>query len=298
MRGGLAATVAAALALCVAGCRLPGREGPVSRSLVTSRQFCQQGVSAIERGQWERAEELLAQAVKTCPFDPDARRHYAEALWHRGQREQAVRELEEASRLAVDDATLHVLLAEKRLAIGDIELARQSAQHAIDLEPNLAGAWAVRGRVSRASGRPSEALADYHRALGLTPDDRTIQLEIAELYRELNQPRRALAALHSLADSYSVGKEPQQVLYLQGLAYEALERWDDAAESFSAAAVRERPTPEILFRLGQAELFAGRPAQAQAAVREALALDPGHEPSRELLDHVEFVLRPDGPVRR
>lgn len=298
MRIGLVPIVGAALALAAAGCRFPGDEGPVSESLVASRQLCHQGVSAIERGQWEQAEQVLADAVAKCPVDPDARRHYADALWHRGQREQAVWQLEEASRLALDDATLHMLLAEKRLAMGHVELARQTAQYAIDLDPKLAGAWAIRGRVSHASGQPREALADYHRALGLAPDDREIQLEIAKLYGELSQPRRALAALDNLADAYPSGEEPQQVLYLRGLAYATLERWDEAADSFSAAGAREGPTAEILFQLGRAELMAGRPAQAEAAVRQALALDPRHQPSRELLGQVELVLGPRTSVRR
>ncbi|MFH1923625.1 MAG: tetratricopeptide repeat protein [Planctomycetota bacterium] len=298
MRGGLVRIVAVALALAAAGCRLPGREGPVSQSLVASRQFCQQGVAAIERDEWEQAEKLLADAVKTCPSDPDARRHYAEALWHRGEHKEAVNELEEACRQALDDPSLHVLLAERRLAMGHVELARQGAQSAIDLDPKHAGAWALRGRVSRAHGQTSQALADYHRALGLAPHDRAILLEIAELYRELNRPERALATLHTLSDAYSPGQEPQQVLYFEGLAYEALQRWDEAVESFSAARNRQRPTPEILFRLARAEWFAGRPAQAAAAAREALALDPGHQPSRELLDRAELALRSDGPLRR
>ena len=298
MRGGLVRIVAVALVLSAAGCRLPGREGPVSPSLVASRQFCQQGVAAIERNDWEQAERLLADAVKTCPSDPDARRHYAEALWHRGARKEAVNELEEACRQAPDDPSLHVLLAERRLAMGHVEQARQGAQCAIDLDPKHAGAWALQGRVNRASGETSQALADYHRALGLAPHDRAILLEIAELYRELNRPERALATLHTLSDTYSPGQEPPQALYFEGLAYEALERWDEAVESFSAARARERPTAEILFRLGRAEWFAGRPAQAAAAAREALAQDPGHQPSRELLDRAELALRPAGPMRR
>jgi tetratricopeptide (TPR) repeat protein len=255
-------------------------------------------VAAGERGQWQRAEELLSEAVRTCPSDPDARRHHAQALWHRGKREEAVAELEEATRLAVDNAELHVLLAEKRLAMGEVELARQSAQSAIDVEPKLAGAWAMRGRVRRAAGRPREALSDYHRALGLAANDATILLGIAELYRELNEPQRALAALHRLADTYPPGEEPQQVLYLQGLAYGAVNRWEEAAESLWGASRRGRATPEMLFRLAEAELQAGRPVRAVSAAREALAADPQHQPARELLAEAELALRPEGPVRR
>jgi len=298
MRGGAGFILALGLVAAATGCRLPGREGPVSRGLVRSRQFSQQGVAAIERGRWDQAEPLLAQAVEQCAFDPDARRHYAEVLWHGGQGEEAVLQLEEAIRLSPDDASLHVLLAEKQLAMGSAELARQTANYAIDLEPTLAGAWAVRGRVLRASGRPRQALADSHRALGLAPGERAIQLEIAELHHELNQPQRALAALQSLADTYPSGEEPRQVLYLQGLAYSALGRWDDAVQSLSAASARGRPNAEILSQMAWAEFSAGRRAEAATSVREALLLDPEHVPSRELARRLEVVSEPDASVRR
>jgi tetratricopeptide (TPR) repeat protein len=286
------------LTLATVGCQLPGGRGPMSRSLLASRQLCQQGVSAIEDGRWQQAEKLLAQAVQTCPEDPDARRQYADVLWHRDQQGQAIAQLEEACRLDINSASLRVRLAEVRLAVGQVELADRSVQSALDRNPKLAEAWAVRGRVMRAKGRLGQALGDYQRALGLSPEDRTVQLEIAELYGQLDQPQRALATLHDLADTYSPGEEPQQVLHLEGLAYAALERWDAAAESLSAACTRGQPTPEILFRLGRAELLAGRPAAAAAAAREALALDPRHQPSRDLLGHVESVLGSEEPRRR
>lgn len=298
MRGSLLAMIAVSASLSVTGCRLLGRERSVSQSLIASRQFCQQGVAAMERGEWQRANELLAKAVRTCPLDADAHRYYAEVLWQRDRREEAIAELEEASRLAVDDPELHVLLAEKRLAMGGLELARQSAKYAIDLDPKLADAWAVRGRVRRADRRLRQALDDYLRALGLAPDDRRILLEVAELYRELKQPERALATLQRLGDTYSPGEEPQHVLYLEGLAYSAMGRWDEAAVSFATASVREPPTSEILFRLGEAELLAGRPARAAAAAQEALTLDPLHEPSRELLARAQVVPDPDDRIKR
>jgi len=252
----------------------------------------------MEGKRWQEAEALLAKAVRACPSDPDARRQYAQALWHRGARHDAVAQLEEAGQLTGEDATLHVLIAEMRLAMGEIPSARQSAQRALSLDPKLSSAWATRGRVMRAAGESQQALADYHRALALAPDDRTLPLEIAELYRQLNQPQRALATLDRLADTYPPGGEPQQVLFLQGLAYAALGRYEDAVASFSTASVRDRPTPEILYRLGEAELLAGYPAEAAAAAQEAIGLDPGHRPSHELLGRIRLALGPDGPMNR
>jgi tetratricopeptide (TPR) repeat protein len=304
-------TITWLLAVLLAGCRLPGREGPVSRSVATCRQLSQQGIAALERGQPQQAEALLAKAVDACPLDSEARRHYAEALWRSGARPEAIAQLEEACRAvggygrrtyppppAGDDATLRVRLAEMHLLVGQWEQARLSAQQALDLDPKLPAAWAMRGRVLQAGGQPLEALANFHRALGYAPQDRQVLLEVAELYRQLNWPQRALATLQSLADTYSPGEEPQQVLHLMGLTYTALGRYDDAVESLSAAAVRAAPTPEIFCHLAEAELQAGHPAEAEAAARRALALQPQHGPSRQLLRRLELARQPQVPPHR
>ena len=187
----------------LAGCHLPGRDGPVSQSLATCRQLSQQGVAALERGQHEQAEKLLSKAVKACPADPEARRHYAEALWQRGDRTNAVAQLEQAARQSGDDAALHVRLAEMHLAMSRPDAARQSAEQAVQRNPRLAAAWIVRGQVLRAAGDTQQALADCQRALLFASDDRRALLEIAELQRQLNQPERALQTLQCLADTYT-----------------------------------------------------------------------------------------------
>lgn len=286
------------LALLSSGCRLPGREGPVPQSLTDCRRLSQQGVAALERGEQPKAETLLAQAVAACPVDAEARRHYAESLWRRGARHDAIAQLEESGRLAGEDAGLWARLAEMHLANGQPELARQDAEQALNLDPKLPTAWAIRGGVLRAAGQPREALADYLRALSYAPNDRTILGEIAELHRTLNQPERALQTLQTLADTYSPGEEPGQVLYPMGLAYVALGRHDEGVESLSAAVTRGKPTAEMFCRLGEADLLAGHPAEAADAARQALALQPQHQPSRDLLERIEIAQQPQGTVRK
>jgi len=296
-RGILVRTCAAALGVLASGCGLCGGLRPVSHSLALSRQFCQLGVAAIERNQWAEAERFLSQAVQACPEDSEARRYWAEVLWQQGDRAAAAAQLEQLSRLRQADVALHVRLAEMRMELGQLGLAEHAAQHAIDLDPKSSAAWAARARLMRSAGRTRQALADYHRALGLAPEDQAIAWQIAELYRQLGKPQRALAALNSLAGTYTPGEEPQRLFYEQGLAYTALGRYDDAVESLSRAAIRTGPTAEILFRLAEAEHLAGRADRAAAAAREALALDPRHEPSRQLLGHADLALHSGGPVR-
>lgn len=287
------------LGTLVAGCRLAGMEGPASRSLVLSRQLSQQGMTALERGHSDQANELLSQAVRACPSNADAHRSYAEARWSLGFRDEALTAMETARRLAPDNAAILARIAEMRLASGQPETAWQYAQRAISLEPKLAAAWTARARVMRASGNTSQALADYHRALSLAPDDSTISCEMASLYLELGQPQRALLAIQGLAERYSPGDEPQEVLYYQGLSYLAMQRFEEAAESLTAAAVRERPTAEILYRLAEAQRGAGRLDEALAAAEQALAIDPNHQLARTMINETRVAQPTDGmPLRR
>lgn len=169
-------------ALMTLGCRLPGREGPVPESLAMSRQLTQQGVAAMERGHSREAVQTLAEAVRSSPIDPDARRQYAESLWRLGDKAQAIAHMNEAVRLTPNDAMVRVRLAEMQLAMGDVVSAQRNSAEAIDRNPRLAAGWAARARVMRALGQPRRALADCHRALALSPDDRELLLMTAELY--------------------------------------------------------------------------------------------------------------------
>lgn len=267
------------------------------QSLADCRRLSQQGVAALERGRQQDAEALLSKAVAACPTDPDAHRNYAESLWRRGACQEAVNQLEESVRLAGDDAALQTRLAEMYLAGGQIEIARQHAEKAIELDSKLPGAWAIRGKVYRASGLLPDALADDLRALGFAPRDHVILLEVAEVYRQQNRPERALQTLQSLAETYTPGEEPGQVHDLLGQAYVALERYDDAVDSFSQAIARSKPTPDLLCRLGEARLLAGNPTEAASAARQALAMQPQHQPSRALLERIQLAQRPQDALR-
>jgi tetratricopeptide (TPR) repeat protein len=280
------------------GCLFPGGDGPVSRSLSASRQLSFRGIAALEQGRKQEARTLLAKAVEACPGDPEARRHYAEALWSCGDRQEAQVQLEAAIKALGEDPTLRVRAARMYLESGRTELALQSAEQAIDLDPKLAGGWAARGAVMLAKGHPEQALADYHRALGYAPGDREVLSRIAELYHRGNHPDRELATLQSLANTYSPGEEPQQVLYRLGAALVALGRYEDGIENLSIAMTRGEPTVEMLCSLSEAELLAGNPARAESAAREALTMQPDHGPSRQILQRLEMARRPtDAPQR-
>jgi tetratricopeptide (TPR) repeat protein len=274
--------LAAVLCAGWCGCRTLDRS-PVSQSVAECRQLTQQGVNALDRGDWRRAESLLEKAVATSASDVDARRNYAETLWHRGARVEALAQLEAARKLVAGDPALTIRTGEMHLDLGQVNTAGQMVDEALRVDPKFAPAWTLRGRIASDNGRPNEALADFQRALGYAPDNSQIAILIAETYRQSNQPQQALVALQALADRYPPGDAPQQVLHMQGLALGALARHDDAARVLSQAAQRERPTADLLCHLAQAELLAGHVPRARYAAQQALALDPQHAASQALL---------------
>jgi tetratricopeptide (TPR) repeat protein len=263
--------VAAALSVVAgSGCRLIPRSGPVPQEVADARRLCNEGLSAADRKDLLRAEGLLEQAVKNCPTDVDARRHYADVLWQRGERMAAVTQIAEALRLSPGDTSLCIDGGRMYMELGLLDDADRLSREAVRVAPRSEKAWRLHGQVALARGRPEEALADYHRALAFAPDDRDLILETAEIYRRLGRPQRALATLAILGESYPPNQTPPHVLALEGMAQEALDRPTDAIESYRQAVARGLESQDVATRLANLEQAAveGRP---QAAIAETPA---------------------------
>jgi predicted Zn-dependent protease len=142
------------VSVAAAGCKAPVRDGPVSEPLATCRQFSQSGMLAMEQGNWSEAEWMLSQAVESCPVDSVAREHYAETLWRRGAREEALAQIEESIKLRGDDAALEVRAAEMLLALDRPDRAEAHVRWALVLDAQMPSAWLVLGqlRARRSSG--------------------------------------------------------------------------------------------------------------------------------------------------
>jgi Flp pilus assembly protein TadD len=285
--------LAAAATLLLAGCATLGRRGPVPEEVATCRELTQQGVAAMELGDWAKAESLLERAVEASPVDSTSRYHFAETLWHRGATEEALLQIEAAIRLDGTDAAMFVRAGEMALATGATDRALARADQAIRLNSKLSTAWALRGRVYAKMGQTDRALADLQRALQFAPDDNGVLLDVAALYRQQGQHDRCLATLQHLLDTYPAGEEPQLALWMEGLTLNDLGRPRQAAERLAAASRQGPPNADILFYLAEAQVAAGQSEAATAAARKALEVNPTHEPSRKLL--TELAARPTGP---
>jgi len=245
--------VAVLVASCGAGCSLMPKRGPVPPEVADARRLCNEGLSAADRSDLIRAESLLEQAVQNCPVDVDARRHYADVLWQRGLEMEAVTQIAKALELSPADAGLSIEAGRMYLELGLFDEADRLAGEAVRLAPRNAEAWHLRGQVSLARGQAQPALADFHRSLALAAENRGTLLDTAEAYRRLDRPQRALATLAILGETYGPGDLPAEVLFLEGLAQEALGRPADAIESYQRAVSRGDAPPEAAARLAALE---------------------------------------------
>jgi len=291
-------TAAAVLPILICGCAVLGHRGPVPKDVATCRELTQQGVAAMELGHWAEAEQLLQSAVEASPVDSATRRYLAEVLWHRGATDAAIVQMEAAVRLDDRDASLVVRSGEMLLGTGAAEKALERANEAIALNPKLASAWALRGRVFWRMNETDRALADLQRSLQFAPDSRDVLMDVAAIYRQRGQHDRCLTTLHHLLDTYPPGQATQLAYWMEGLALSDLGRPQQAVESLELAKGQGPANADVLYYLAQAQLACGRPDAAATAAQQALAVNPEHAPSRQLLTQLAVHTTPEEPIVR
>lgn len=279
----LCMVLATMIAVLATGCASLRRYKIVPDSVAACRDYQREGAAARERGEEARARDLLAKAVSASPTDVDARRQLADVLWQEGRRDEAIRHIEAAVKLDPHDAPTVVRAGGMLADVGQSASAMELAQQAIRLDVRLAEAWGLRGRIYRQQRKYDAAMSDFQRALQYAPESQEILLSVAELHYQQGRPQRALTTLHRLLDVYPESSQPQRALWLEGLAYQAVERPADAAASLLAASRQGEPHPDLLYQLAMAEAAIGRPAAAAEAAERALALNGRHQGSRELL---------------
>jgi tetratricopeptide (TPR) repeat protein len=244
-----------ALACLLSGCRLVPRRNPAP-GLADARRLSNEGLSAIDRQDLERAEALLARAVKACPVDVDARRHYADLLWRRGERMQAVSQITAALELSPEDPGLCVTGGRMYLQMGLLSDAERLAAEAVRLAPRSADAWHLQGQLAMARGQFAAAVEDFHRGLSLAPDNPGLLEDTAEAYLRLDRPRRALATLAILGESRGTGPLPTRVLLMEAAAQESIGRVDDAIDGYRQVLARDDAPPAAAARLAALEAAA------------------------------------------
>jgi tetratricopeptide (TPR) repeat protein len=136
------------------------------------------------------AAEHYKRAIDRAPDVPDLYYRHAHALWAAGNSEAAVKAYKTSLEHNPYDYRAEWELARILLA-DNPEEALRLANHALELKPDLADALTIRGRALVSLQKPQEAIADFHRAITLSPDDAAIHFQLARAYRLTGQTQEA-----------------------------------------------------------------------------------------------------------
>ncbi|MGC2777579.1 MAG: tetratricopeptide repeat protein [Bradyrhizobium sp.] len=195
------------------------------------------GVSALDNGQLELAEQALTKAVEIEP-------RHAEALSNLGL----------------------ALFNSKRY-----DEARKCQERAIALKPNLVVAQTGLGNTLMRLGRPEEAIAAHDRAIALKPDyaDAYCNRGMALLPHNRNAE-----ANHSFDRALSLNPRHMEAMFGKGLASINLRHFNDALAAFDAALAIKPRAAQVLAQRGRLLQQTGQFDRAKADYDAALALDP------------------------
>ena len=286
---GIAALV---LALMLAGAAvvvlprlLPGPGEAVPPDPLASHEEAMRAVRRIDRPEnIDRAVEIFQRRLAREPDSAAAHAGLARAYWEKARTASAGGDpmfLEQAEGVAREAVRLDPYLADARVSLGLVHLARkrpeearQELDRALELEPGNADAHYGLGEVADSLDRPAEAEGHYSRALTLAP---------ATLYSD------ALGSLYYAQGRYEDAEErfltsleiaPDDVHALRNLGalYYARGRVDEAAAMFQKA-LTIQPNASLYSNLGTILFSRGLYPRAAEAFERALAMDgASHKP--------------------
>ena len=285
----------------------------------------QLGLAYVASARWRRAVVTLEEVVAADPRRTDAQRGLLRTLLELERGEAALATAEALLAIDADDddaragkaAALVKLgraadalplfdgttvepqaaapLCRALVAVGRGVDAVRRAQEVAQAHPDSASAQATLGEVLAAVGRDEEAIAPLRQALRL--DATTIEAEVAlaRVYTRLGRDRDALEALERACEARPVDAT---LLVLRGDAEVAAGLIQKAEATFAQAAALDDTSVAARLGLARSRAALGRAAEAIAAYRDALDLEPGRGDAwleRGRLEHGEG--RHDDAVR-
>ncbi|MFT5438179.1 MAG: protein O-GlcNAc transferase [Alphaproteobacteria bacterium] len=196
------------------------------------------GVMALQKGDPQKAAELIEQAVAAVP-------RFADAWSNLGAAYHALERKSDAER---------------------------AFRQAIELNPGLADALSNLAAILNGQGKHAEAADAYRRAHEAAPSQPKFLKRLGDLALEAEQFDVAIDWFNKFL---GLAEDDGEVSNNIGYAMERLSRTEEAAEWFGKAKTLKPTSPEILNNLGSALGNLGRYAEADACLQEALKYDSG-----------------------
>jgi clan AA aspartic protease (TIGR02281 family) len=198
-----------------------------------------------------------------------------QARLSRGEPRAAVADLDEAIRLAPDQAAYHVARARARVANQQPNSALDDLDKSLGLDPKNVDALLLRAELRFVHKDLKGATVDVTAASALAPARSTQARAVAHLYVQLDRPAAALPMLDDWIDLHRndalLGLALNERCWARALSNQML---DDALKDCRKAIRHDGEKPAYLDSLGMVRLRLGQYAESIKAYEQALAQNP------------------------
>jgi cellulose synthase operon protein C len=250
------------------------------------------GAACYLLGRYDRAREMLEKAVEEAPESADANFYYGEVFRVTGNTAEAVGYLNQACELDDTNAVYHLRHGAALLDMRDMPGAMQEFERAKELEPEMPEVYLRIGEAKLRSGIARNAIEQLEKALELDPKLGKAYVLLGEAFEEL---ANLGAALRCYERAVSELPDSAELHFKLGMV-ELQARGNNAASRSLAKATNlakrlpepPRWLPEAYYRLGTAQMAAGKRDSAVESFERYLEIAPEHALDRpEVLSRLE-----------
>jgi len=218
--------------------------------------------------QYEKALMPLSRAVSQSPNNPGAHHMLGKSHFMLGNFEKATAELEKALRLSPNDYDVAYLKEHK------IESAKQIYDRMIQRLGNRAQLRVLIGRAYRETGFLSEAIEEFQNAVALDPRFPRVHYYLGLTYLL----KGGVDKLDQAQEQFKIelASHPNEFFahYYLGIAATVERNWTVALGYLQKASQLQPDNPDPYFFIGQAFQGLNKHAEAIAAFRKTIALNP------------------------
>lgn len=225
----------------------------------------------------DRLRALAARGVDSF----EVHYYFARALVGQKKCGEAVRHFNRAIELLPSFGRAYVGLADCQIAARNATAAAATLERGVKENPRDLEVLERLAELWRRLERPDRAIALYERELELAPADALVRVRLGELYRDAGNVGRAIALLEN-----AVKLDPKPASYWNSLGMVLGGSGDlaGAERAFREAERRDAAEAQYAYNLGLALERQGNAADASGWYRKALERDPGFTAARQRLD--------------
>jgi Flp pilus assembly protein TadD len=251
---------------------------------------------------WQDSEQLWAHALACTTANTVAEENLGQALYEKGQIDEALNHFYAALRIEPNDAIAHGALGGILLGIARRDEAFEHLKRSLELNPKQASVHSTLGVALLDAGQPQESLKHLQEALSIDPEDADAHYNLGNTLLALGRPKEAVAEYDR-----AFQLNPKDTEALNNMAW-ILATWPEAAGRDGPRALQLAEKADALTQqrssvhtatLAAAYAEVGRFVDAVAAGQRALQLaeDEGNPARADLIREQIATYETSAPYR-